>query len=84
MPYEVMLTEKAEKFLKKCDKLLRDRIIEKFECLETNPKLGKPLTASLAGFWSLRVGEYRAIYQIKDNELIIAVIKIGHRKNVYD
>jgi mRNA interferase RelE/StbE len=84
MPYEVILTEEAERFLKKCDKPVRDRILDKLEKLREDPRLGKPLTASLAGFWSLRIGDYRAIYQIKDNELIITVIKIGHRKNIYE
>ena len=51
--------------------------------LEDEPEKGKPLTSILTGLWSLRIGDYRAIYQIKNNELIILVIKIGHRKNVY-
>ena len=84
MPYEVILTEEAEKFLKKCDKSIKDSILDKLEDLQENPRLGKPLTANLAGLWSLRVGDHRAIYQIRDNELIVVVIKIGHRKKVYD
>jgi len=84
MPYEVVLTAGAERFLKKCDKPTRNRIMDKLEDLSLNPQLGKPLTANLASLWSLRVGDYRAIYQIKDNELIVVIIKIGHRKNVYE
>ena len=84
MPYEVILTEESEKFLKKCDKSVKNRILDKLESLREDPRIGKPLTASLAGLWSLRIGDHRAIYQIKDNELIVIVIKIGHRKNIYD
>ncbi|MEK6855728.1 MAG: type II toxin-antitoxin system RelE/ParE family toxin [Nanoarchaeota archaeon] len=84
MPFEVILSEEAEAFIKKCDKSTGNRILDKIELLSENPRLGKPLTATLAGFWSLRIGDYRTIYQIKDNELIVLVIKIGHRKNVYD
>jgi len=84
MPYEVILTEEAETFLKKCDKSVKDRILDKLEDLQENPRAGKPLTASLAGLWSLRIGDYRAIYQIRDNELIVVVIRMGHRKNIYE
>lgn len=84
MSFDVILTEEAERFLKKCDKSTKDRIINKLEDLEDNPRLGKPLTANLAGLWGLRIGDYRAVYAIKDKELLIIVIKLGHRKNVYD
>ena len=51
--------------------------------LEKNPELGKPLTAILRGLRSLRIGDYRVINQIENAELIVLVIKIGHRRNVY-
>ena len=81
--FEVRVEENAEKFLKKLDETTKKRIIKKLKDLETNPELGKPLTANLAGLWSLRIGDYRAIYQIRNNELIILVLQIGHRKNIY-
>ena len=84
MVYEVILTEESEKFLKKCDKFIKDRIIDKLEKLGENSKLGKPLTANLSGLWSLRIGDYRAVYQIKESELIVVVVRIGHRKNAYE
>jgi len=83
MSYEVVLTEEAERFIKKCDSSVKNRILDKIEDLKEDPRLGKPLSANLAGLWSLRIGDYRAVYQIRDNELIVVVIKIGHRKNVY-
>jgi mRNA interferase RelE/StbE len=84
MPFEVILSEESQKFLKKCDKSTKDRILDRLENLREDPRIGKPLTANLTGLWSLRIGDYRAIYQIKDNELIVVVIKVGHRKNIYD
>ena len=78
------LTSEAETFLKKCDKSLRGRIVKRLTTLGNDPEAGKPLTAVLAGLRSLRIGEYRAIYEIKNSELLILVIKIGHRKNAYD
>ena len=81
--YELILQGKPERFLKKLDKLNQERIIRKLEELKNNPKLGKPLTGNLAGLWSLRIGDCRAIYQIKKSELLVLVLKIGHRKDIY-
>lgn len=51
--------------------------------LETEPTLyGKPLRSPQHGFWSLRVGDVRVIYTIKDR--IVTVYAIGHRKDIYD
>ena len=83
MRYSVELTENAFNFLKKLDKNQRVRIRNKIKKLENNPQLGKPLTASLAGTWSLRIGKYRAIYEIVNKKLIIFVLRIGARKNIY-
>jgi len=81
--YKIILEKKPENFFRKLEKKEQERIAKKFNELEKNPELGKPLTANLAGLWSLRIGDYRAIYQIKNDELIILVLKLGHRKNVY-
>lgn len=83
MSFDIVLTAESEKFIKKCDKQIRNRIIKSLRKLEKEPESGKPLTSILTGLWSLRIGDYRAIYQIKNSELIVVVIKIGHRKNVY-
>jgi len=79
-----MLEKKSENFFRKLERKEQERITKKFNELEKNPELGKPLTANLAGLWSLRFGDYRAIYQIKQSELIIFVLKLGHRKNIYE
>lgn len=82
--YIINLTKKPEKFLKKLDTKEREIIIYKLKQLQKNPELGKPLVGRLSGLWSLRIGKYRAIYQIRRNELLIIVLKLGLRKNVYD
>lgn len=45
---------------------------------------GKPLRYGLKNHRSLRVGDYRVIYRIDDNKIIVIIIAIDHRKNVYD
>jgi len=58
-------------------------MINKLRELETDPeKIGKPLKYS--DFWSLRVGDYRAIYEINRDKDQAIVLFIGHRKKVYD
>jgi mRNA interferase RelE/StbE len=82
--FDVRLQDPAKKFLKKLEKQEQTRIIKKLKQLKENPELGKPLTGKLSGLWSLRVGKYRALYQIRNNELLILILDIGHRKNIYD
>lgn len=50
-----------------------------------NPRqTGKGLSFDKSGFWRYRIGDYRVICQIKDDELTIIVVTVGHRKKVYD
>ena len=81
--YNIILKKPAKKFLKKLDKNNQIQIIKKLENLKTNPELGKPLTENLAGLWRLRIDKFRVLYRIKDQQLIIEVLKIGHRKKIY-
>ena len=83
--YKVRLEKPAKRFLKKLkDNQDKRRTIKKLRDLEKNPELGKPLTGKLTGLWSLRFGKFRAIYQIRRSELLILVLRLGHRKNIYD
>ncbi len=53
--------------------------------LALNPiEFGKPLRYSLKGLRRLRVGEYRIIYQIEESKKTVLIVKIGHRREVYD
>ncbi len=46
-------------------------------------RFGKGLKAALAGLWRYRVGDYRILCQIKDRELLVLVVAVGHRKDIY-
>lgn len=83
MAFIVLLHPKAARALEKIDQSIRSRMINKLRELETDPeKIGKPLKYS--DFWSLRVGDYRAIYEINRDKDQAIVLFIGHRKKVYD
>ena len=86
--YNLILSNKADKKLeklKKRDKKNFEIIMQHLENLAQNPKFyGKPLTSNLAGLWSYRTADFRIIYEIEENKLIVFVIEIEHRKSVYD
>lgn len=82
--YRIILLKPAQRFLKKLGKEEKKRIITKIKELREDPHKGVPLVANLSGLWRMRIGDYRVVYQVKNEELIILVLKIGHRKNVYE
>jgi mRNA interferase RelE/StbE len=51
--------------------------------LERDPFQGKPLTGELKGRYSYRVGSYRIVYLIRRHELLVLVIDVGHRRDIY-
>ena len=83
MAYTVLLHPKAAKALKKIERSIRSRIIEKLRELRNRlERVGKPLKYS--DFWSLRIGDYSAIYEIDRDKNQVIILFIGHRKKVYD
>ena len=82
MNYKVLLHPKADDFLQEVDNKIEARIREKMKSLSSEPKKGKRLKHS--DFWRLRIGDYRAIYEIDTKNERIVILFIGHRKDVYD
>jgi mRNA interferase RelE/StbE len=83
LTYVVLLHPKAAKELQALDEPLRSRIRNRLRELGSDPeKTGKRLKYS--DFWSLRIGDYRAVYEIYKDEGQVTVLFVGHRKNVYD
>jgi mRNA interferase RelE/StbE len=87
MSYQVKLTAKAKKDLQKIDRpqqLLILSWIKKNLDGTANPRQsGKALTGSWSGYWRYRIGNYRLIAEILDSEIIINVVRIKHRKDIY-
>lgn len=81
--YEIEFSKTAEKQLYKLDKETQSRIISALERIRIRPhSFVKRLVGS--PYFRLRVGDYRVILDIQNDKLIIFVIEVGHRKNVYD
>ena len=85
--YRIEFSRTAEKELVKIYKTnakLYSRIINTVENLSEDPMLGKALKNVLKGYYSYRLGTYRIIYEVSHKKLIVTVIDIGHRRNIYD
>ena len=79
-------TETARKQLRKLDRTMQKRILDYMDevALLENPRSrGKALVENMRGLWRYRVGDYRVICEIQESRIIISVLKIGHRKNIY-
>lgn len=86
--YRVEFTKNALKQLMKLDKYTASLILgwirkNLVDC--DNPRVhGKGLTADKSGLWRYRVGDYRVLAEIKDSEILILIVNIGHRRDIYE
>ena len=88
MIWKVEFDERARKELRKLDRqaqanilsYLRDRIATH----EDSHRFGDPLRKNMSGFWKYRIGHYRIICDIRENVVTVRVLRVGHRKNVYE
>ncbi|HLC72113.1 MAG TPA: type II toxin-antitoxin system RelE/ParE family toxin [Candidatus Nanoarchaeia archaeon] len=80
--FELQYTDKALKQLEKLDKNMQDRILHTLERIRIRPTT---YVKKLVGnpYFRLRVGDYRIIVSIKNDQMIIMVVEVGHRKNIY-
>ncbi len=84
MTYSVLLAPPAERQLKALAEAAQKRIITRLKALQYNPRpQGIQKLAGETNLYRIREGSYRIIYTIKDKELIVLVVKIGDRKEVY-
>lgn len=86
MAWTIEVSEKAVRSLRKMDKQTARRIrdeLSEIAKLEDPRSRGKVLTGNLAGVWRYRVGDYRILCDIEDGRLVILVIDVAHRSEVY-
>jgi len=86
--WQIKIDESLEKTLKKIDSEKRKRIFDFLRlrvAVSENPRtLSEPMKGNFAGLCRYRVGDYRIICRIEDDILTVLVLKIGHRKNIYN
>ena len=86
MTHGIELAKEAESDLESLNKSGRKlfmRILTKIESLSINPREGKPLVGNHKGEFSLRVGNYRIVYEIDTAKHIVYILTVKHRKHVY-
>lgn len=84
--YRVELSNQAERVIRRMaerEPTLYRRVANVLDDLQRDPYQGKPLKGELKGRYSYRVGSYRVVYLIRQQELLVLVIDVGHRRDVY-
>lgn len=83
MRYQILLHPKAAEFIKKADPQLRTRNKSRLKELQDSPeRRGERLKPT--NFWRLKIGDYRAIYEIQVNDRRVIILFVGHRRKVYN
>lgn len=88
MTWKVEFDEAARKELRKLDRQAQQDILrylrERIATDDDPRRFGKALARELAGLWRYRVQHYRLIYHIEDQILTVLVLRVGHRKDIYE
>ncbi len=85
MTHQVKLAPRAAKELRRLDRAAAHRIVRTLQVLADTPRppsarqlVGRP------GIWRVRSGDYRILYEIEDDALVVLVVRIGHRREIYE
>ena len=81
--YRILIKKSAAKELETIPKRDLKKIIGRIQSLANNPRPPGSQKLSRSELYRIRQGDYRIVYEIKDKELIIYIIKIGHRRDIY-
>jgi mRNA interferase RelE/StbE len=88
LAWKIRFSDAALRQLGKLDSAVRRRISDFLEhrvaMLDNPRRLGTALSGELKGLWRYRVGDYRILCRIQDQELVVVVITVGHRRDVYE
>jgi mRNA interferase RelE/StbE len=86
MAFKIEFTVKAEKQFAKLGKPIQAQIaryIDELSSLDDPRSRGKALAGGLAGLWRYRVGDFRLLCRLQDETLVLLVLEMGHRKDIY-
>jgi mRNA interferase RelE/StbE len=86
MTYAIEFSTSAAKAVDKLEKARRQRIVGVIELLSVDPRPpgAKMLRGGELGRWRVRVGDYRIVYAIEDDLLLVLILRVAHRREVYD
>ena len=81
MSFSIRIKESAAKELRRVAKADRARIVAAIDRLAETPHLGTSLKGDLRGLRRIRVGDYRILYEVRDKELVVLVVRVAHRRD---
>jgi mRNA interferase RelE/StbE len=83
--YQIEITRDALKTLAKLDKPIRRRLQTAIDRLTEDPRpSGVTALKGLSDYLRIRVGDYRVIYRVEDGRLVVVVVAVGHRREIYE
>lgn len=82
--HRILYAREAKKNIEGLDPSVRELVRKAVESLAAEPEKGKPLSHELTGLRSLRTSDYRIIYRVRGGELVVLVVTVGHRREVYE
>lgn len=87
MTWQIKFTQTAAKQFSKLDKPIKQRVMgfleNRLANMENPKQIGKALQGTLSEYWAYRVGNYRILAKLQDQQLLVLIVEIGHRKEVY-
>ena len=87
MGWTIRISDVAEKQLRKLDRPVQKRILDwlsdRIEDCKNPRHFGEPLKGDHAGLWRYRVGNYRILCEIQDRKIVVLVLTVGHRREIY-
>jgi mRNA interferase RelE/StbE len=83
MTYSLKIKSSALKEIRALPGAERARVVAAIDSLPERPHRGTQLKGELTGMRRLRVGRYRIIYEVQDRCLVVLVLRVGHRRDVY-
>ena len=83
MNFSIRIKQSAARELRRIRKPDRVRIVAAIDRLAETPHLGTALKGDLRGLRRLRVSDYRILYEVRDDELVVLVVRVAHRRDAY-
>ena len=83
MSFSIRIKESAARKLRRVAKADRTRIVAAIDRLAETPHRGAALKGDLRGLRRLRVGDYRVVYEVRDEELVVLAVRVAHRRDAY-
>ena len=83
MTYSVRIRASAAKQIARIDGDARRLVVEQIDRLASDPHVGTVLKGEVQGLRRVRVGVYRIVFEVQDRDLVVLVVRVGHRSSVF-